>query len=58
MKGETESLLVAAKNQSIRTNLVKEKKRLIKFRRTHYLDCVRKLIKSRDLVVSGCSKLA
>ena len=39
---ETESLIVAAQNQSIRTNL---KQRLTKGRKTCYADYVRKLMK-------------
>ena len=31
---------------------------MAKARKTHYVDCVRKLIESIDHVVSGCSKLA
>ena len=45
MKRETESLIVAAQNQSIRTNLVKA------------MGC-RKVDESIDYIVSGCSKLA
>ena len=42
LKRETESLIVAAQNQSVRTNL---EKRLTKARKTCYADCVRKLMK-------------
>ena len=41
MRRETESLILAVQNQSIRTNL-KQSKRLIKVRKTCYADSVRK----------------
>ena len=44
LKRETESLIVAAQNQSIRTNLFKAQ-RLTKARKTRYAVCARKLIK-------------
>ena len=56
MKRETESLIVAAQNQSIRTNLVKtniEKSQKDKLCRLH-----KKFVESIDHVVRGCSKLA
>ena len=43
LKRETENMIVAAQNQSIRTNL--NKQRLTKTRKTRYVDCVRKLVK-------------
>ena len=55
MKRETETLIVAAQNQSIRTNLVKAK-RFTKARKTCRL--CKKVDESMNHVVSGCSKLA
>ena len=52
MKRETETLIVAAQNQSIRRNLVKAKKA----RKTCRL--CKKVDESINHVVSGCSKLA
>ena len=56
LKRETESLIVAAQNQSIRTNLVKAKTDKSQG------DCLcrvcRKVDESIDHIVSGCSKLA
>ena len=56
MKRETENLIVAAQNQSIRTNLVKAKID----RSQGYSLCrvCRKVDESIDYIVSGCSKLA
>ena len=54
MKRETESLIVAAQNQSIRTNLVKAK---IDKSQGDSL-CSRKVDESIDHIVNGCSKLA
>ena len=46
LKRETERLIVAAQNQSIRANLLKYlKQKLTKAKKTPYADCVRKLIK-------------
>ena len=42
-KRDTESLIVAAQNQSIRTNLVKAKMK--KTRKTCYVVCVKQLMK-------------
>ena len=56
MKRETESLIVAAQNQSIRTNLVKAK--IDKNQRDSLCRVCRKVDKSIDHIVSGCSKLA
>ena len=56
MKRERESLIVAAQNQGIRTNLVKAK---IGKDQGHSLCRVcRKVDGSIDHIVSGCSKLA
>ena len=52
LKRETESLIVAAQNQSIRTNLVKAKSQGDPLSRT-----CRKVDESVDHVVSGCSNL-
>ena len=55
MKKETESLIVAAQNQSVRTNLVKAK---IDKSQGHSLYRVcRKVDESIDHIVKGCSKL-
>ena len=56
MKRETESLIVAAQNQSIRTNLVKGK--IDKSQGDSLCRVGRKVDESTDHVVSGCSKLA
>ena len=55
MKRETESLLVAAQNQSIRTNLGKAK--IDKSQEDSLCRMCRKVDESIDHV-SGCSKLA
>ena len=54
LKRKTESLIVAAQNQSIRTNLVKAK--IHKSQRDSLCRVCRKVV--RGHVVSGCSKLA
>ena len=56
LKRETESLIVAARNQSIRTNLVKAK--IDKSQGDSLCRVGRKIDESTDHVVSGCSKLA
>ena len=56
MKRETESLIVAAQNQSIRTNIVKAK--TDKSQRYSLCRVCRKVDESIDDIVSGCSKLA
>ena len=56
MKRETESLIVAAQNQSIRTNLVKA--RIDKSQGDSLCRMCRKVDESIDHIVSGCSKLA
>ena len=56
MKRETESLIVAAQNQSIRTNLVKAK--IDKSQGDSLCRVCRKGDESIDNIVSGCSKLA
>ena len=56
MKKETESLIVAAQNQSRRTNLVKAK--IDKSQIDSLLRMCRKVDESIDHIVSGCSKLA
>ena len=56
MKKETESLIVAAQNQSRRTNLVKAK--IDKSQIDSLLRMCRKVDESIDDIVSGCSKLA
>ena len=56
MKRETESLIVAAQNQSIRTNLVKAK--IDKNQTGSLCRVCRKADESIDHIVSGCSKLA
>ena len=55
LKRETESLIVAAQSQSIRTNLVKAK--IDKSHRDSLCRVCRKVDESIDHVVSGCSKL-
>ena len=55
MKRETESL-VAAQNQSIRTNLLKAK--IDKSHRDSLWTVCRKVHESKDHIVSGCSQLA
>ena len=52
---ETECLIVAAQNQSIRTNLVKAK--IDKSQRVSLRIVYRKVDESIDHTVSGCSKL-
>ena len=56
MKRETESLIVAAQNQSIRTNLVKG--RIDKNQGDSLCRVCRKVHECIDHIVSGCSKLA
>ena len=56
LKRETESLIVAAQNQSIRTNLVKAK--TDKSQGDSLCRVCRKVDESIDHIVSGCSKLA
>ena len=56
LKRETESLIVAAQNQSIRTNLVKAK--IDKSQGDSLCGMCRKVDESIDHIVSGCSKLA
>ena len=56
LKRETESLIVAAQNQSIRTNLVKA--RIDKSQGDSLCRMCRKVDESIDHIVSGCSKLA
>ena len=56
MKKETESLVVAAQNQSIRINLVKAK--IDKIQGDSLCRVCRKVDESIDHIVSGCSKLA
>ena len=56
LKRETESLTVAAQNQSIRTNLVKA--RIGKSQGDSLCRMCRKADESIDHIVSGCSKLA
>ena len=56
LKRETESLIVAAQNQSIRTNLVKA--RIDKSQGDSCCRMCRKVDESIDHIVSGCSKLA
>ena len=56
MKRETESLIVAAQNQSIRTNLLKA--RLTQAREILLCRVCRKVDESIDHIVSGCGKLA
>ena len=56
LKMETESLIVAAQNQSIRTNLVKAT--IDKSQGDSLCRMCRKVDESIDHIVSGCSKLA
>ena len=56
LKREIESLIVAAQNQSIRTNLVKAK--IDKSEGDSLCRVCRKVDESIDHIVSGCSKLA
>ena len=56
LERETESLIVAAQNQSIRSNLVKAK--IDKCQRDSLCRRRRKVDESIDHIVSGCSKLA
>ena len=56
LKSETESLVVAAQNQSIRANLVKAK--IDKSQGDSLCRVCRKVDESIDHIVSGCSKLA
>ena len=56
LKRETESLIVAARNQSITTNLVKV--RIDKSQEYSLCRMCRKVDESIDHIVSGCSKLA
>ena len=56
MKRETESLIVAAQNQSIRTNRLKAK--IDKSHGDSLWTVCKKVHESKDYIVSGCSKLA
>ena len=56
MKRETECVIVAAQNQSIRKNLVKAK--IDKSQGDSLCRVCRKVDESIDHIVSGCSKLA
>ena len=56
MKKETESLTVAAQNESIRTNLVKAK--IVKNQGDSSCRMCRKVDESIYHIVAGCSKLA
>ena len=56
LKRETESLIVAAQNQSKKTNLVEGK--IDKSQRDTLYRLCKKAYESIDHVVSGCSKLA
>ena len=56
MKREIESLIAAAQDQSIRTNLVKTK--IDKSQGDSLCRVCRKVDESVDHIVSGCSKLA
>ena len=56
LKRETESLIVAAQNQSLRTNLVKAK--IDRSQEDSLCRLCRKVDESIDHIVSGCSKLA
>ena len=53
---ETESLIVAAQNQSIRTNLVKAK--IDKSQGDSLCRVCRKVDESIDHIISGCNKFA
>ena len=55
MKRETESLIVAAQNQSIRTNLIKAK--IDKSQGDSLCRVCRKVDESIDHIFSGCTKL-
>ena len=55
LKRETENLIVAAKNQSIKTNLVKP--RIDKSHGDSLCRVCRKVDESIDHILSGCSKL-
>ena len=56
MKRETKSLIVAAENQSIRTNLVKAK--IDKSQGDSLCRVCTKVDESVDHILNGCSKLA
>ena len=56
LKREAESLIVAAQNQSIRTNLFKAK--IDKSQKDTECRLCKKADESIDHVVNGCSKLA
>ena len=56
MKRETESLIVAAQNHSIRTNLVKAN--IDKGQGDSLCRVCRKVDESIDNIITGCSKLA
>ena len=56
LERETESLIVAAQNQSIRINVVKAK--ICKSQGDFLCRVFRKVDESIDHIVSGCSKLA
>ena len=56
LKKKTESLIVAAQNQSIRTNLVKAK--IDKSQGDSLCRVCRKVDESIDHIASGCGKLA
>ena len=56
LKRETETLIVAAQNQSIRTNLVKAK--TDKCQGDSFCRVCRKVDESKDHTVRSCSKLA
>ena len=56
LKRETKSLIVTAQNQSIRTNLVKEK--IDKDQGDSICRLSRKVDENTDHIVSGCSKSA
>ena len=56
LKRETESLIVAAQNQTIQTNLVKA--RIDKSQGDYLCRVCRKVDESIDHIVSSCSKLA
>ena len=56
MKRETQSLIVAAHNQSTRTNLVKAK--IDKIQGDSLCRMCRKVDERIDHIVSGCGKLA
>ena len=56
LKRETKNLILAAQNQSIRTNLVKAK--IDKSQQNSLYRVYRKVDGSIDHIASGCSKLA